>query len=229
MSIPGFDIKNMTSESLSTLQPNQMIQLVLALQGENEMLKKSCEEEISKKYDTRLEQIERDINLNSQYIRRDTIEVSGIPLNIDDDDIETEVLRILKLAKAKVGNKLPGPFDVQASHRKNAKGVVIVKFVNRKFATAALVNSRNLKDVTVFKPEHDDDDNKQIYINQSLCREFHYLHYAVRLAKKNGEIYFYRVRNGIMYVQKADKGRFFEISHVNDLESNGITVPVRRY
>ena len=174
MSHQDFKINNMTSESLSNMDPNQVIQLVLDLKKENDMLKKSCEEVLSKQYDERLEKIEREINLNSQYLRKDTIEISGIPSNISEDNVETEVIKILKLAKAKVGNKFPGIFEIRAAHRKNRKGDVIIKFVNRKFATSALVNSNNLKDLTVYKLEDDDEGEvpSKIYINQSLCREF---------------------------------------------------------
>ena len=71
--------------------------------------------------------------------------------------------------------------------------------------------------------------NKNIYINESLCPEFEYLHYAVRQAKIKGEIHYYKSRKGVMFIKKTEDSSFVEISHVNDLEMYNITAPVRRF
>ena len=81
----------------------------------------------------------------------------------------------------------------------------------------------NLKDANIYG------ENSAVYINQSLCPEFAYLSYAVRKAKKNNEIIFYKLRNGVNFIQNVPNGKFIEISHVNDLERYGISVPPRRY
>ena len=228
----SIDINNMTQENLANLPSHEMIQLVLQLKEENDKLREATTQEMALRYDERLEQIERDINLTKQYMRRDSIEVSGVPLTVNDADVENEVIKILKTAKAKVGNRFPGPFDVQAAHRKGKKGVIIVKFTNRKFARSALVNSRNLKD-HLYKPAGDNaggenDAGARIYINESLCPEFGYLHFAVRKAKQNNEIHRFKVRNGVMNIQKVEDGPFEEVSHVNDLTKFNLTVPPRR-
>ena len=53
------DINNMNQETLSTLETDQLVRMVLFLKEENEVLKKSTEEVISNKYDERLEKLER--------------------------------------------------------------------------------------------------------------------------------------------------------------------------
>ena len=73
--------------------------MILALKEENEILKKTTEETIAKKYDDRLERIEREINKDRQYWRRDTIEIAGIDPEIHDDDVEDECLKFLKAVK----------------------------------------------------------------------------------------------------------------------------------
>ena len=128
----------------------------------------------SRKYDLKLEKLEREMNKTKQYIRRDTIEIMGIGQDVQDDDIENKTLEILKVAKVKVGKKYPTAMDIQASHRKGRKGVVIVKFVNRKFTYASVSNSHKLKN----------SDYNHVYINGSLCPEFGFLSFAVRHAKK---------------------------------------------
>ena len=71
-----FDIFNMNKESLAVLQPDQMITLVLALKEENEKFRRSSQEEMSKAYDERLEKVERELNLQKQYERRPSIEIT---------------------------------------------------------------------------------------------------------------------------------------------------------
>ena len=229
-----FDISNMTIESLAQLQPDQVIQLTLSLKAENDELKKSANETVAARYDERLEKIEREINLTKQYIRRDTIEIAGVPSSVPDENVEAEVIKILKLAKAKAGNKQAGPYDIQAAHRKNRKGTIICKFVNRKFAISAVKSGHNLKDAKYVPTEGGIDyveppEGYRIFINESLCPEFGYLHFAVRKAKKNYELFAFKVRNGVMSIQKTQNGQFEEISHVNDLERHGLTVPPRGY
>ena len=131
-----------------------------------------------------------------------------------------ECIKILKAAKVKVGNKFPGTLDIQGAHRKRNKGKVIVKFVNRKFADVAIANRSNLKDLA---------DCKDIYINSSLCPEFSFIDFAVRKAKKNEEIFFYKMKNGVSLFQEYANGMFVEVSHVNDLLNHAITVPTRKF
>ena len=74
--------------------------------------------------------------------------------------------------------------------------------------------------------EFDDDD---LYINTSLCPEFGFLNYAVRRAKKNQEIVSYKMKHGVTFMQISLNGQMIEVSHVNDLTKNGITVPDRSF
>ena len=120
-----FDISNISRESLASLETEQLIHLTLTLNEENEKLKKSTDESTLKKYDERLERLERELNLNKQYQRRDTIEISGVPQNIPDDCVEDEVIKILKAAKAKIGNRYPGSLDIHAAHRKKIKTTLL--------------------------------------------------------------------------------------------------------
>ena len=105
----------------------------------------------SRKYDLKLEQLEREMNKTKQYIRCGTIEITGIGQDVQDDDIENKTLEILKAAKVKVRKKYPTAMDIQGR-----KGIVIVKFVNRKFAYASVrYSSHKLKN----------SDYNHVYIN----------------------------------------------------------------
>ena len=94
--------------------------------------------------------------------------------------------------------------------------------VNRRFAKEALVCGRNLRDSSRYVA------NTNFFINGSRCREFKFLNFAIRNALKSKEIFRYRVRNGITFVQMDDKSDFVEIGHVNDLQNINITVPERK-
>ena len=85
-----------------------------------------------------------------QYSRRDTIEVCGISADVPDDKIEEECLKIFNAAEVLVENRPPSGFFIHAAHRVGKNGKVLVKFVNRKFAYAAVSNSVKLKD-SVYK------------------------------------------------------------------------------
>ena len=192
----------------------------MALHEQNGILKKSSDAIAASNYETRLETLEREVNKDKQYFRRDSLEIAGIDREVGDDEIENECLRILKTAKVKVGNRFPSTLDVHAAHRIGRKGNVIIKFVNRKWAETSLVKASSLKQTEGYE---------NIYVNASLCPEYKYLNFAVRQAKRNNEIHYYKVKNGMNYIQKRENGPQIEISHVNDLELNELSVPVRLY
>lgn len=216
-----FIINNMTQESLQNLESHQVISLVLSLKKENDNLKQHANFTVNTEYEKRLEAIEREINLSNQYSRRDTIEIFGIPSDTEDVDVEDECIKVLKAANVKVGTKYSGKMDIQAAHWKKNKKSVIVKFVNRKFAASALTNRKSLKDKFIYG------ENTNIYINHSLCSEFAFINFIVRKAKKDGQIHFYKMKNGVTQVQKIANGRFVSASHINDLVNLGLEIPTR--
>ena len=176
------DIKNMNIASLDALGQVKVFELLVFLRDENDRLKRVSETE-TKRYDERFASIEREMNLDRQYHRRNTIEISGMPEDFEPDAVEDEVLKVLKAANVKVDGKLIRKIDMQAAHYKRNKSIV-VKFVNRKFAETAIANSSQLKDKKLYE------NDKKIYINNSFCREFAFINYAIRQAKKK-VIYFF--------------------------------------
>ena len=130
----------LTAENLEALDKQQLIKMVMDLS--TSIIK--LQEDYKRVIDFRLYNLERSVNLNHQYLRRDSIEISGIPSTVTDDKVEDEVIEILKEAKVSLNRQNLKKSDIQAAHRKGKKGVVIVKMVNRKFARTALVNKKNL-------------------------------------------------------------------------------------
>ena len=216
----SLDLNNLSREQLVSLDSERLITMVLALYDANKTLKDSADDLTSRKYDLRLERLEREMNKTKQYIRRDSIEIMGMDVAIDDEDVEKKTWIILKAAQVKLEKKFATGYDIQASHRKGKKGTVIVKFTNRKFAYEALRNSHNLKN----HPEYG-----SIYLNESLWPEFSFIQFVVRKAKKDCKIAKYSIRNGIISIQLVQNGPNIEISHESDLTRNGLTVPVRAF
>ena len=159
--------------------------------------------------------------MSQQYLRRDSLEISGIPTNINDLQIEDEVIEIFREAKVTVNRQPIKSQDIQAAHTIGKKGNVIVKVVNRKFVRTALISGKNLKGSKKYG------EDTQIYLNDSFIPEFSYFNYLIRMAFKDKTIHKFKVRNGVNLVQKYEGGEFVEIGHANDLINIGFVVPDR--
>ena len=71
-------------------------------------------------------------------------------------------------------------------------------------------------------------EGSKIFINNSFTSEFKFLFYAVRMAGKGKSLNRWKIRNGIINVQKEQDGPFVEIGHVIDLENLNIPIPARK-
>ena len=76
---------------------------------------------------TRIIQLERNAVTNSQYSRRETIELNPVPADITEDVLEQNVCKALSLTGVHVV-----PNDLRACHRMKRSDNVIVKFKCRK-------------------------------------------------------------------------------------------------
>ena len=173
----------------------------------------------------RLYHVERNQNMYEQYGRRESLEITGIPVHIGKDnpeELENEVIAIAKEAKVQVNRQPLKASDICAVHRLKDKKTTIVRVVNRKFAFQFLVNGKNLKDTKRYGP------GKNVYINNSFCHEFKFLNFVIRKAKKDKLIHRYRIRGGVTSIQMEDNGDWSEIGHVLDLENKGIPIPDRK-
>ena len=191
---------------LSDTSKEQLIEMVLGLNSKITQL----HEDFRKVTNLRFYHLERKVNMNSQYSRRDSLEITGIPKNINDDQLEDEVIEIFKEAKATLNRQQIRKPDIQAVHRIAKKGKVIVKIVNRKFVQSALINGRNLKESTRYG------DRTKIYLNESFIPEFGFLNFVIRTAYKDKKLHKFKVRNGVNFVQKSPDDSFVEIGHDND-------------
>ena len=115
----------LTPNDLEALNKEELIKMVLNLSSSIAKL----QDDYKRIIDFRLYNLERSVNMNHQYLRRDSIEISGIPSSVDDDKVEDEVIELFKEAKITLNRQNIKKTDIQAAHRKGKKGVVIVKVV----------------------------------------------------------------------------------------------------
>ena len=120
---------------------------------------------VNDKLSDKLAVLERKCHANEQYSRRECLEISGIPAEVGDKDIEKKVLEVLDAIGAPVNTDL-----VQDCHRIPSKGSpknVISKLSRRKDSRRVLLNKKKLKQL---KPQSLNlPTSLKIYINESLC------------------------------------------------------------
>ena len=123
-----------------------IINIVLALQTEKESTTKILEEVralndkfinlesqllVTKNVNSLLQErvidLERQCWANAQYTRRECLEVSGIPSNVKQNELEDKLITIFK----KVGCDIKSE-NIEAGHRVETQNNVIVKFSRRK-------------------------------------------------------------------------------------------------
>ena len=87
----------------------------------------------------RIIQVERNAVTNSQYSRRETIELNPVPAEIHEDVLEESICKALSLTGVKV---FPG--DLQGCHRMKRSDRVIVKFKCCKQKQSLIYKRKNL-------------------------------------------------------------------------------------
>ena len=178
--------------------------LVMSLKSEMSEMK----EDYMKVINLRFYHLERNVNLNMQYNRRESFEIVGIPTSVENDKLEDEVIDILKDAKVSVNRQHIKKMDICAVHRLHDKKTTIVRVVNRKWSKEAVINGKNLKGTKRYG------EGNNIYVNHSFCPEFKFLNYVIRKASRDKEIFHYKFRNGVPYVQKDEGSNYVQIGHI---------------
>ena len=114
--------------------------------------------------------LERSHFKHLQYCRHKSIEIHGIPDNVDDKNLEPKIL-------ADIGIEKIEPWQVHACHRLKNKKNTIIRLVLRKTADSALYKLGNFKkmDKTLVGLPVD----AKLYINESLCPPYKFLYFKI--------------------------------------------------
>ena len=112
--------KVFNSEVLDKMKKAELVEMVLALQTEKQTLVDERKHMLGSLTD-RIVALERSQFLYEQYGRRESIEISGIPTSVKDDDLEEEVRRIYQTAEVLVFGRDVCKVDISACYRLGKK------------------------------------------------------------------------------------------------------------
>lgn len=160
--------------------------------------------------------LEREKNEMQQYIRRNNVEIVGIPDSVKQCDLESKVIEIGKAVNIEIC-----PKEIEACHRlyqsRNQHGPkrTIVRFVNRKLAENLIKKGKEFKRRDVFEKANL---TEKIYINNNLCSYYRFLWGKVKCLYNEKAIDSFWVFNGIINVRlNGDNGEVFKVTHLDDL------------
>ena len=156
-------------------------------------------------------ELEKSTLHNSQYQRRECIELNSIPAKIDDMNLEQSVCDALSLTGISVK-----PIDLEATHRLRLESNVIVKFKSHKKRNEVFSNRKVLasksKELLALNF------NKSLFINHSLCRENQHLFYQSRMLKKAKIIYDTWFNNNSVNIKHHQHSNAIKVYHAADIE-----------
>ena len=148
-----------------------------------------------------------------QYNRRENIVIAGIPEYIEQNELETKVIELLKSINVNISS-----YGIAACHRlkrqpNDRSANIIVRFVNRQDAYKALKNRKHLAN-SPFVEEF----NGNIYIYENLCPEFRKILNYCESLQDEGLIKACYSLNGIVHIKMDDVSKAIKILHMNDVK-----------
>ena len=221
-----------TEETLTALNKNQIIDLFLKNQEQtnstiasltaeikrlNENFQKlkldvSVVKNVSYILSKQMSSIERQCWKNTQYSRRECVEVVGLPSSIEDKDLEPTVCRVVQ--HIGVGITREG---IEACYRLNKQsGRTIVTFSRRKYCEHVM---RKKSESKKLKPSELNLRNRtKLYINESLYPYYRGLwNQCEKLWNKQGIFSFFTI-NGSTRIKIRENGPYNIITHIDDLK-----------
>ena len=215
---PGMDLLYRL-EKIET-QMNKNDATISKLKEENVTLKKRVKELEDYSYETEdnLIKIEKSLNKCDQFTRRENFELSGIPQNIPQDELEDKVLGIINTITERNDNSAITANDIHACHRlKKEEGEVnpkvIVRMVNRKNTVDIFRNKKKLKEKAT------DLGFQNLFNNENLCPENKSILDQARNLKKKGILHVCWTYNGVVNIKINENSRPKKIFHMSYYES----------
>ena len=224
-----------SKKSTETLQTNvpfsqdqlDYIQLLMAKQNQelNDEIT-NLKNELKEKNDL-IVQIEKDVIDLQQYIRRNNVEIHGIPDNVEQKDLEKKVIEVCSALNVHIKKQ-----DIEACHRLegktkgNAPKKTIVRFVNRKVCDDLHRNKKVLKDGgnrNVRRKFHNLGMNHATtFINNNLCPYNKFLWGKCKQLHTAKLIDKFWVFNGHIFINDDlnQNNRGTKITHFNELKQN---------
>ena len=162
----------------------------------------------------RLYDAEVTINKTDQYIRRENLEIAGIPQSVEQEHLEKYVLDLLSAIDVNTDSYHVVGCHRFAKKRNQDPPNVIIRFTNRKIAYDALLNKYKLGNDEV-KEKLELQNN--IYISENLTPANDDIFKACRRLKKFNKIQKVITRNGHIKILQNNSNRYQTLYHMNDI------------
>ena len=167
--------------------------------------------QVSSKLREQIVSLERQCLSNSQYSRRECLELSGLPDSMENAELGNTALQLFKKLYVEIDSS-----NLQDCHWLPSKGPkrVIVKFPKRKDANRIRKVKKNLKGIDLSSTGI----RSSVYINDGLCKYYKMLWQKCKKLCVNKFIHSFWVSNGSIRLKLSDNERSQIITHINDLE-----------
>lgn len=151
--------------------------------------------------------LETELDILNQYGRRENIELTGIPKNIPQENLEDLVIDILRFMGLHINS-----YDIAGCHR-ISKASVIVRFLNRKHAIESLQNKKHLNGC---KRKF----GYSIYIHENLCPSYKSIYEKCKNLMDDGDIKQLWTYNGVINCKYSNESSEnpTKIYHYEDLQ-----------
>ena len=171
----------------------------------------SVSKNVNSKLHERVVALERQCWGNSQYSRRECLEIIGISDSISNDDLEETIIKIFDKLDVAIN-----PSNIEDCHwlKSNGPKKVIIKFARRKDANLIRKNKNKLKGRNLCSIGV----NNPVFTNDSLCSYYKMLWRKCKKLCSNKYIHAFWVSNGILRLKLTASGRVYVITHSQDLD-----------
>ena len=155
--------------------------------------------------------MERQCWANAQYSRRECLEVAGIPRDVSNKTLESNVLGVFRKAGFKILSR-----DIEACHRLTNNDRVNVKFLRRKDCDQVLSVKRDLRKIKL--EDIGLRGSNSIFINPSLCPYYRMLWSKSKRLLDLGKINNFYVSSGKIKIRIQENSKPLSITHVEDFK-----------
>ena len=180
---------------------------------------------INSKLCGRVTSLERQCWANNQYSRRECLEITVLPEDTENGNLEDLTLKFLNKIGVNIGSK-----NVEDYHWIKTQGPkkIIIKFSKRKDGNKVRTEKKKVKGKNLTSLGI----NKPTYINNSLCTYYKKLWAKCKNLHDNQVIHAFWISNGLIKLKVLETGNVHTVTHDIDLEvlfpGNSLIEDVRR-
>ena len=179
--------------------------VILRLSTDNETLRSRV-----KTLEERLVKVERTMNLNQQNSRKNNLEIHGLPDNIQQTNLKSQIVKIVNALDIRCGED-----DIEACHRLKSKFSPKPTIIRaRRNLLEKIVDKR--KEVNNIVTAVGLPQDTKIYVTNNLCPHMKSLAYECRLLKQKNRIKDTWSFNGVLKIKRLNDD-IIKISHEVDL------------